>query len=45
MGLGRAVAQALLSVAFGTSEVNVKRIRGTSVHDNLLKVEQLVIGM
>lgn len=45
IGLGSAVAQALLSVAFGTSEVNVKRIRGTSVHDNLLKVEQLVIGM
>jgi DNA (cytosine-5)-methyltransferase 1 len=33
--LGRALGQMLMSVALGDSEVRVKRMRGTSVHDNM----------
>ncbi|MBS0251273.1 MAG: DNA cytosine methyltransferase [Proteobacteria bacterium] len=39
--LGRAIGQMLLSVALGNSEVRVRRMRGTSVHDKMRKVSSL----
>ena len=33
--LGTAIGQMLMSVALGNSEVRVKRMRGTSVHDGM----------
>jgi DNA (cytosine-5)-methyltransferase 1 len=35
--LGRAIGQMLISVALGNSEIRVKRMRGTSVHDQMRK--------
>lgn len=35
--LGRAIGQMLVSVALGKSEIRVKRMRGTSVHDSMLR--------
>lgn len=44
-GLGKALGETLLSIAFGDAEVNVKRTRGTSVHDEILKMEQYTIDI
>ncbi len=40
--LGRALGQMLMSVALGDSEVRVKRMRGTSVHNNM---RQMSLGL
>lgn len=39
--LGKAIGQMLLSVALGNSEVRVKRMRGTSVHEKLKKITKV----
>ncbi len=39
--LGKAIGQMLLSVALGNSEVRVKRMRGTSVHEKMRKISKL----
>ncbi len=39
--LGKALGQMLMSVALGNSEVCVKRMRGTSVHDKMRKMSNL----
>ena len=44
-GLGKALGETLLSIALGDSEVNVKRTRGTSIHDQILKMEQYTIDI
>jgi DNA (cytosine-5)-methyltransferase 1 len=36
--LGSAIGQMLISVALGNSEIRVKRMRGTSVHDQMKKM-------
>lgn len=43
IGLGKAIGEALLATAKGDSEVKVKRLRGTSVHKNLIDMQQHVI--
>jgi DNA (cytosine-5)-methyltransferase 1 len=42
--LGRAIGQMLISVALGNSEIRVKRMRGTSVHDTMKKMSQALSG-
>jgi len=42
--LGRAIGQMLLSVALGNSEVRVKRMRGTSVHDTMRQMSFALAG-
>ncbi|PMQ18421.1 DNA cytosine methyltransferase [Janthinobacterium sp. AD80] len=42
--LGRAIGQMLISVALGNSEVRVKRMRGTSVHDTMRQMSQALSG-
>jgi DNA (cytosine-5)-methyltransferase 1 len=42
--LGRAIGQMLISVALGNSEIRVKRMRGTSVHDTMKQMSQVLIG-
>lgn len=42
--LGRAIGQMLISVALGNSEVRVKRMRGTSVHDTMKQMSQMLSG-
>ena len=42
--LGRAIGQMLISVALGNSQVRVKRMRGTSVHDTMKQMSQVLIG-
>lgn len=44
-GLGKALGETLLSVALGDSEVHVKRTRGTSIHEQVLKLEQYTIDI
>jgi len=39
VGLGRAIAQTLKSVAEGTSVILTKRTRGTSVHDTIIDIQ------
>jgi DNA (cytosine-5)-methyltransferase 1 len=36
--LGAAIGQMLISVALGNSEIRVKRMRGTSVHEQMLRM-------
>ncbi len=43
--LGRAIGQMLLAVALGNSEIRVKRMRGTSVHDKMMKTGMLAASM
>jgi DNA (cytosine-5)-methyltransferase 1 len=40
--LGRAIGQMLLSVAMGNSEIRVKRMRGTSVHDKMANAGKML---
>ena len=40
--LGRAIGHVLISVALGNSEVRVKRMRGTSVHDKMHKITRTI---
>ncbi len=42
--LGRAIGQMLISVALGNSQIRVKRMRGTSVHDTMKQMSQVLIG-
>lgn len=42
--LGTALGQMLMSVALGDSEVRVKRMRGTSVHDNMKQMSLSLAG-
>lgn len=42
--LGRAIGQMLISVALGNSEIRVKRMRGTSVHDTMRQMSQALSG-
>lgn len=42
--LGTALGQMLMSVALGDSEVRVKRMRGTSVHDNMKQMSLSLTG-
>ncbi len=42
--LGRAIGQMLISVALGNSHVKVKRMRGTSVHDTMKQMSQMLSG-
>jgi DNA (cytosine-5)-methyltransferase 1 len=42
--LGSAIGQMLVSVALGNSEVRVKRMRGTSVHDQMKKMSVAPTG-
>lgn len=42
--LGRAIGQMLISVALGNSQIHVKRMRGTSVHDTMKQMSQVLIG-
>lgn len=42
--LGRAIGQMLISVALGNSEIRVKRMRGTSVHDTMRLMSQALSG-
>lgn len=42
--LGRAIGQMLVSVALGNAEIRVKRMRGTSVHDTMKKISQVLSG-
>lgn len=42
--LGRAIGQMLISVALGNSEIRVKRMRGTSVHDTMKKMSLALSG-
>ena len=42
--LGRAIGQMLISVALGNSEIRVKRMRGTSVHDTMKQMSQALSG-
>jgi DNA (cytosine-5)-methyltransferase 1 len=42
--LGRAIGQMLISVALGNSEVRVKRMRGTSVHDTMREMSRVLSG-
>ncbi|MFA5077874.1 MAG: DNA cytosine methyltransferase [Dehalococcoidia bacterium] len=44
VGLGRAIAQVLLSVAKGDAEVITKRTRGTSVHKKLIQIQNSVVN-
>lgn len=39
VGLGKAVGQVLRSVAQGTAKINTRRLRGTSVHENLCRIQ------
>lgn len=39
--LGKAIGEMLLSVALGNSEIRVKRMRGTSVHEKLKKISRI----
>lgn len=45
VGLGKAIGMAVVATAEGTAEVKVKRMRGTSVHENLPTVEQNIIHL
>ena len=42
--LGRAIGQMLISVVLGNSQIRVKRMRGTSVHDTMKQMSQFLIG-
>lgn len=42
--LGRAIGQMLISVALGNSEIRVKRMRGTSVHDTMRLMSMALAG-
>jgi DNA (cytosine-5)-methyltransferase 1 len=42
--LGKAIGQMLISVARGTSEVRVKRMRGTSVHSKMQAMSAALAG-
>ncbi|MBD7961657.1 DNA cytosine methyltransferase [Comamonas avium] len=42
--LGRAIGQMLVAVALGKSEIRVKRMRGTSVHDSMRQMSQALAG-
>ncbi len=42
--LGRAIGQMLMSVALGNSEIRVKRMRGTSVHESMWKMSLALAG-
>lgn len=42
--LGRAIGQMLISVALGNSEIRVKRMRGTSVHDTMKQMSRALSG-
>lgn len=44
IGLGRAVGQMLIAVANGTAKINTRRLRGTSVHDNLYQIQNPLLG-
>ena len=44
ISLGRAIGQMLISVAQGNSQIKVKRMRGTSVHDTMKQMSQVLIG-
>ena len=41
VGLAKAIGEAIISVADGTSTVQAKRIRGTSIHDKIQEAIQL----
>lgn len=43
IGLGRAIGNAILATENGQASIKVKRMRGTSVHENLQKMKQYVI--
>lgn len=43
IGLGKAVGEMLLAVAKGIAKVNTRRLRGTSVHDNLFKIQNYAL--
>ena len=36
LGLGKAIGESLLATASGNAEIKTKRMRGTSVHDNMI---------
>lgn len=42
VGLAKAIGEAIVSVALGTSEVKVKRTRGTGIHNRLQEAMRLV---
>lgn len=42
IGLGKAIGLVLKSVTLGTSRINTRRLRGTSVHDNLVKIQNCI---
>lgn len=44
LGLGHAIGQVLISVSNGNSIVNTRRLRGTSVHDSLLEVQDIALA-
>lgn len=44
VGLGKTIGQMLIAVANNEAEVNVKRMRGTSVHDNLITMQKSIIA-
>lgn len=44
VGLGKTIGQMLIAVANNEAEVNVKRMRGTSVHDNLITMQESIIA-
>ncbi|UWG98013.1 DNA cytosine methyltransferase [Dehalobacter sp. DCM] len=43
LGLGKAVGQMLLAVANGTAKINTRRFRGTSIHDNLARIQNIML--
>lgn len=38
VGLGKAIGQTLISIASGEASIKTKRMRGTSVHDNIFRL-------
>lgn len=42
--LGKAIGQMLMAVALGNSEIRVKRMRGTSVHEKMVKMSLALAG-
>lgn len=43
IGLGKAVGQALIAVANGNAKIRTRRLRGTSVHESLQKIQNIAI--
>lgn len=42
LGLGKAIGQMLIAVAEHSADIKTKRLRGTSVHDNILDMQNMV---